>query len=148
MKKSIGKKVMGVLLFLEIVLILVCLLNMSALKYIRGYSNDIRTGITSLEEAGAAGDEAAIQSVQADVEQTLNHIVLRINGTYRFNIALIVIIFVLMGIVFTITNRTIVLPAKNADKQLHYGTRRIELTGLGLRVISKFLQQDFVGIAH
>ena len=145
MKKSIGKKVMGVLLFLEIVLILVCLLNMSALKYIRGYSNDIRTGITSLEEAGAAGDEAAIQSVQADVEQTLNHIALRINGTYSFNIALIVIIFVLMGIVFTITNRTIVLPAKNADKQLQEIVTDIENNHIDLTKRIEIRSQDEIG---
>lgn len=133
MRKSIGKKVITLLAFLGVMMLLVCYSNMSALNIIQELNQKIRQENADLQKALDAGDEASIEEIQEELSSNGNHITLRINGTYIFDVVLVVIILIGMIVILIVTVKTIAAPAKSANMQLReivddIAADRIDLT--------------------
>ena len=115
MKHSIGKKLLIILGFLGVMLILICFANISALNYIAGFNEAILKDVDTLwKESG----QSASQELMDDFTTNGNRIILRIDGTYKFNVALIVVIILLMAAILIIAKKTISNQAKSAGMQM------------------------------
>ena len=92
MKKSIGAKITAMLVYLGIILILTCVLNMSELSYIRGFNNDIQKTTTDIQQFVQNGEAENIAKVEDALGEAIRSITVRIEGTYTFDIILIIFI--------------------------------------------------------
>ena len=84
-KKSLNRKIVGMLIIMGLVSLLITYANVSALKLISQFNNDISTAFTNYEEAVKLSDEKAIEQAKADVDYLLHHSNTRIDGTYKFD---------------------------------------------------------------
>ena len=144
-KKSLNKKIVGMLIIMGLVSLLITYANVSALKLINQFNNDISTAFASYEQAVELGDEQAIEQAKADVEYFLYHSNTRIDGTYKFDYALIFVNAIIIIVLCMIVRRTIVRPAQHAKKDLDEIIEGIE-SGKGdltLRVFDK--TEDEIG---
>ena len=144
-KKSLNKKIVGMLTIMGLVSLLITYANVSALKLINQFNNDISTAFASYEQAAELGDEQAIEQAKADVEYFLYHSNTRIDGTYKFDYALIFVNAIIIIVLCMIVRRTIVRPAQHAKKDLDEIIEGIE-SGKGdltLRVFDK--TEDEIG---
>lgn len=110
MKQSIGKKLTWILCFLGIFMILICMANISALKYIQGYNNAILQDVKKME--------AADQETMDDFLFNSDRIQIRIEGTYKFDMMLVVAVIVVMAAIMLIAKKTIINAAKSAGRQM------------------------------
>ena len=78
MKKSIGAKITAMLVYLGIILILVCVLNMSALSYIRGFNNDIQKATTDIQQFVQNGEAENIAKAEDALGEAIRSITVRI----------------------------------------------------------------------
>jgi methyl-accepting chemotaxis protein len=118
MVKSIGKKVMIMIGVLGILLVGICVSNLSALSYIEGYNDEINENIKQYITAAKSSDNKVMEETEAELNAVLKHSSIRIEGTYKFDIILMVIIVIAMTIVIRVSKRTIVRPAKDAGVHL------------------------------
>ncbi len=126
MGKSIGKKVTAFISILGILMILACVLDVAALLKIGSYYSGISESVITLEEAGAASDTAAIAEIQENLTQLFDKTDIKIQGTYIFNMVL-VIVGIIAYIISLITVRlTITKPAKSASSHLNDIIEKIE----------------------
>ena len=65
-KKSLNRKIVGILIIMGLVSLLITYANVSALKLISQFNNDISTAFTNYEEAVKLSDEKAIEQSKAD----------------------------------------------------------------------------------
>ena len=138
-KKSLNRKIVGMLIIMGLVSLLITYANVSALKLISQFNNDISTAFTNYEEAVKLCDEKAIEQSKADVDYLLHHSNTRIDGTYTFDYALIFVNAIIIIVLCAIVRRTIVRPAQHAKKDLDEIIEGIE-SGKGdltLRVFDK-----------
>ena len=126
MKKSIGKKVLGLMLTLGVFLILICLLNLAALSNIEKYNSSIEQSFNKVTEAMASNDAAALEAAQNDYDKVVRESNVRISGTETFNIVLVVLVVLIMVSTIIVVKRTIADPAKNAEKHLSEIVGKIE----------------------
>ena len=118
MRKSIGKKVISMLGVLGVMLLLVVLMNMSALQIIKGLNEEIMQEVTDLKTAAEISDRAGMLEAEEVLSANGGHITLRIDGTIIFDVILIVVILVSMVCIIIVAIRNIAAPAKSADAQL------------------------------
>lgn len=118
MRKSIGKKVVLMLTILGVLVMMTCLMNSSALKYMAGFNNSIDQEVKNLKQAIDDGDQKAIDVSEEKIEYYLNHGTIRVDGTIIFDNILLVISIILIIIMGIFAIRNIVKPAKTAKKQL------------------------------
>lgn len=133
MRKSIGKKVILMLSALGVMLLLVVLMNMSALQIISNLNGEISNGITELKTAAEIRDSVGILQAEEGLNTNGKEIAMRITGTIIFDIVLVVVILISMAIIIVVAIRKIATPAKSADAQLKEIVRditadRIDLT--------------------
>ena len=119
MNKSIGKKVMIMVIILGVLLIGICVMNASALSIMKGHNEIIAEGIENYESAAQAGDAAGMSTAAEQIAQIMRTSTTRIDGTYVFNMILIVLVVVVMVIMIIVVNRTIGKPAKDASRHLN-----------------------------
>lgn len=117
MKKSIGRKVLSLMLLLGAFLVLNCLLNLSAFSYVGTYNTQLTEKFENYNEAIQSGDSEAIEAAQEDYTYIVDRISLRVSGTKTFNIVLIILILLLMAVTTIVVKRTIANPAKDAGRQ-------------------------------
>lgn len=144
MKNSIGKKIISLLLFLGVMLLLVCYTNMSALNIIKGYNNEIQQENEAFQAAVDSGDKASIEELKTELASDGNHITLRIDGTYTFDVILIVVILISMAIIIVVAIKTISAPAKSANNQLKEIVQDIESDNIDLTKRIKVRSKDEV----
>lgn len=118
MRKSIGKKVILMLGVLGVMLLLVVLMNMSALQVIRELNGAIEQGVSELKTAAEIRDSAGILQAEEALNTNGYEIAFRIQGTIIFDIVLVVVILISMAVIFLVAVRNIAAPAKSADAQL------------------------------
>ena len=126
MKKSIGKKVLGLMLTLGVFLILICLLNLAALSNIEKYNSSMEQSFNKVTEAMASNDAAALEAAQNDYDKVVRESNVRISGTETFNIVLVVLVVLIMVSTIIVVKRTIADHAKNAEKHLSEIVGKIE----------------------
>ena len=145
MKKSIGAKITAMLVYLGIILILACVLNMSALSYIRGFNNDIQKATTDIQQLVQNGEAENIVQAEEELGRAIRSITVRIEGTYTFDIILMIFILINIGLTLMVAYRSIIKPAKSADEQLRVIIRGIEENHIDLTKRIKIRSEDEIG---
>lgn len=145
MKKSIGAKITAMLVYLGIILILACVLNMSALSYIRGFNNDIQKATTDIQQLVQNGEAENIAQAEGELDNAIHRITLRIEGTYTFDIILMIFILINIGLTLLVARWSIIKPIKSADNQLRVIIRGIEENHIDLTKRIKIRSQDEIG---
>lgn len=103
---------------LGIMVILACILNSSALKYVAGFNESIDKEVDNLATAIESGNQEAVTAAEEKIEYYLQHGIIRVDGTIVFDyflLGLSVLLVILMG---SYANRNIVKPVKSAHSQL------------------------------
>ena len=118
MKNTIGKKVLLTLGTLGIILLLIILANVSALSIMNGFNQDLNNNIDAFVEAAHNNDTDTLNTLHEELSKTLSHSNARIEGTYIFDLALIVVAIMIMIIAILIALKTIVAPTKRANHHL------------------------------
>ena len=117
-KKTIARELMGVVLCLGIVTLLIVQSNSSALKKIAAFNDEIVAEKDAIIEASENGDVAGAKESGEQLAGTVRHTIIRINGTYYFNIILFVVVILLTVAVYFVINKKISKPAKSANASL------------------------------
>ena len=89
MRKSIGKKVIGMMAVIGGFLILICALNISALSIMENQNQTIAQRVEELETAAQSGDVELMNQAKEDIDYILGKSALKINGTYVFNVVVV-----------------------------------------------------------
>lgn len=126
MGKSIGRKVTLFISILGILMILICILDVAALLTISDYFAIISDNTNALIAAGEAGDATAIVSAQEALAEIFRKTLVKIDGTYIFNVILVAFGVVVYLISLLMIRFTISKPAKNASVYLNDIVEKIE----------------------
>lgn len=119
-KQSIATKMIVIMAVMGLITILMCLLNAAALTAIDGYLGDMGTNIGLI----AQGDSS--QEVTSAIDFALEKGILRVEGTFYFNIVLVVLEVVFTVAAVIMAMRMIVKPAKQASAELDEIVKGIE----------------------
>ncbi|MCM1145881.1 MAG: methyl-accepting chemotaxis protein [Blautia sp.] len=126
MNKSIGRKVMVMVLVLGAVMVLNCLLNVSALSVMEEQNQRIADTVTEYQTAMEKADTDGMAAAQEDIDYILGKSATKISGTYVFNAIIVGLMILLVIIMLLIVNRTISRPAKKASIHLNEIVNKIE----------------------
>lgn len=118
MSKTIGRKICGLVAVIGVVMILMVVLNIAALGVLKGYSAEVKDNVVTLEKAVQSGDAGEKAEIDAVFEEWVRKNTVRINGTLIFDVILLVLAGVNIGIVVLVVFRTIAGPAKKAGKHI------------------------------
>ena len=124
---------------------LACVLNMSALSYIRGFNNDIQKATTDIQQFVQNGEAENIAKAEDALGEAIRSITVRIEGTYTFDIILMIFILINIGLTLMVAYRSIIKPAKSADEQLRVIIRGIEENHIDLTKRIKIRSEDEIG---
>lgn len=115
MGKSIGKKVIAFITGVCILMIIMCALNLAAWSTVATYFDELSSAVSS------AGVE-----MNADVQEVFRKTNVKIDGTYTFNIILIVVGLVIYVLDILLLRMTISKPAKKTNDRLNEIVKGIE----------------------
>lgn len=118
MKKTIGKKVFMMIGILGILLIGVVLTNLSALSIINSFNKDLNASFEKYSAAADSMDEEKQQELSKELLSILTHSNKRIEGTYVFDIILMIFVIVAMIVIVFAAWKSIGGPAKKAERNL------------------------------
>lgn len=117
-QKSLNRKLTTMLLALGLLAILITVANVSALKIIGNYNSELTESIATYEEAIKSGDEGAVTDAKADVEYSIKHSNIKIEGTYIFDYILVFVDVIIIAILSIVIRKTVVIPAQKAKSDL------------------------------
>ena len=118
MKRSVSRKILLMLSVLGIMVILACVLNASALKFVAGYNASVETEVENLKAALEAGDQGAVTQAEQQIEYFLQHGIIRVDGTIIFDYILLGVSVLLVIAMGAYAGKNIVNPVKSAHTQL------------------------------
>ena len=81
MKNSIGKKVIGFVVLLGVLMIGICFCNLSALSIIQNYNREINTEVSQIEQKVKSGDSNGAEEIENNLNGIIKHSNTRISGT-------------------------------------------------------------------
>ena len=116
--KTIGRKICTLIGIVGFLMILIVLLNISALGIIKGYAEEVKGNISKYEQALHSGDSAAEAEIEEVFDEWIRKNNTRINGTLIFNLILLFFDCVIIAVTLIVTFKTIARPAKNAGKHI------------------------------
>ena len=119
MKRSVSRKILLMLSVLGIMVILACVLNASALKFVAGYNVSVETEVENLKAALEAGDQGAVTQAEQQIEYFLQHGIIRVDGTIIFDYILLGVSVLLVIVMGAYAGKNIVNPVKSAYTQLN-----------------------------
>lgn len=126
MGKTIGRKVLTMVGILGVLLLGIVLANVSALSIIKGLDGELESTIEQYTQAARQGDVGQMQEMEENLTSILNHNITRIEGTYTFDMVLVVaIIFTIIGTVLVVL-KTISGPARRANIHLNEIVHKIK----------------------
>lgn len=117
-KRSLGQKIATLLTIMGVLSILIAFLNANALKNIKGFNDQISVATGAYEKAFASGDEAQIDAAREELDYAVRHSNIRVDGTLAFDIFLVVLAIVVTIVLFLISKKSVVDPAKKAKQDL------------------------------
>lgn len=117
-QKSLSTKITIMLVILGLVSALITLANYSALDNIKALNDEMNNAFVQFEKAVYDGDQVAIDAARNEMEQATVHCNRRIEGTYLFNVIVLLLVIVVTVSCSLIIRKTIVLPAKKAKTDL------------------------------
>ena len=118
MKNSIGKKVMGLLIALVVLLLAICFSNMAALNTIQTLNVKIAKEAENMRQFADSGKRSAVIRESELLRENEEEISARIRGTIIFDFVLVFLIIVIMTVIIYVVRMMISGPAKNAGRQL------------------------------
>lgn len=119
MSKSIGRKVIVFTSILAILMILICILDGAALSTISKQNADISQNITNLQTAYETGVATQVTEIKETLEQQLRTTSVKIDGTYIYNIILIIFALIVYIASLIVIRITISKPAAKASTCLN-----------------------------
>ena len=117
-EKTLRKKIMEVLLNLGLILVGVCIMNMSALRVISDFNHTIESEFEQYHDAMLSGNQEEIERIEAEIEYTFEHSNTRIDGTYIFNIILIASFGGVLMYMASCFKRIIISPVQFVNNQI------------------------------
>ena len=119
MSKSIGKKVMLMVGVMGVVLLLAVYSNLAALGIIKEYNGAISEYFTEYENAVHSNEESQIAEIEKNFADVMNHNETKIHGTVVFDIILLIVGALFIGVVAFVVNKSLARPARNASDRLN-----------------------------
>lgn len=115
-KTSIGKRMIAILVVLGLITALMCVLNVMAYDVLDSYNQSLQEQITILQ----SGMEISGESAKAieEINYLMNRITIKIDGTYIFDVILVVVALIITAIAIFVSLRMIVFPTKKVSKKL------------------------------
>lgn len=126
MGKSIGRKVTLFISILGLLMILICVLNGAALLTMGSYHKVISADVDALSSASVTADENSLAETQEALQAILKKMNTKIDGTYIFNIILVVLGAVVYVVTLLFIRMTVSKPAKDAGDNLRDIVGKIE----------------------
>ena len=115
-KKSIARKLIFIMAIMGCITLIMCILNVAALSTIDSYNKTLSSCVAEYEEAVEGGQIDTELTEQ--IEYIFNKSEVKIEGTYIFNIVLVILAIASTIITMLIAVRMIVKPAKKASVEL------------------------------
>ena len=115
---GLGGKVLALVLILGALLLLICVLNLSALSVLNEQAQTMAKDITAYDEAMAGGNQAEIEDAKGELFAVLKKMTVKATGTYMFEIGLMIYSVIVMVIMIVVANKNIVKPVKKASTSL------------------------------
>lgn len=113
-KSSVARKMAGIIIVLGIITALMCYLNLMAYDVLEGYSHNLQETVAALQ--GADGETAAQLTNEADY--IMERIDIKIEGTYIFDIVLLVLAVIVTVVAIISAMQMIVKPTKKVSGTL------------------------------
>ena len=121
-KSSVAKKIIFILAGLGFITGLMCFLNLLSYQVLRGYSETIRKNVTAMT---SATDEEVV-TLTDETQNVLQSMDIKIDGTYIFNLVLIVLAIVVTAVAIIISMRMIGNPTRIVSNTLDNIVNSIE----------------------
>ena len=115
-EKSISKKINEILIILGTIILLMCVLNVSALYDIANFNTTIGENIRDLVAAYESNNVETILQVQDQIAYTMTHCHTKINGTLIFDVLLVIISTVIIVLTGIALNKIIAKPIQTVNK--------------------------------
>jgi len=142
-KSSVTRKMVAILVGLGVITVLMCVSNLSALSIMSGYRQSLSETVSAYESANSGNEDVA--EFGEEVDYLLERIMLRIDGTYVFDIALVVLSLVITAIAIIVSIRWIGVPTKKVSKTLEKIVGDIENNEADLTVTVDVKSNDEIG---
>lgn len=123
-KTSIGRRMIAILASLGIITTLMCVLNVMAYSVLDGYNKSLQEQITALE-AQVEETESKTQ-ITEQIDYLSERIDIKIEGTYIFDIILVIMALTITAIAILLSLKWIVFPTKRVSKKLEALTDSIK----------------------
>ena len=117
-KKSLGRKLIGMLVLLGIFTVLITVLNLEALREISRRNSVITEHFSQYEEAVKNNDTETLETAKTEVANVIDKSNIKVDGTVTFDIVLVVVDVLVIVLLSLVVNKSIVHPAKLAKKDL------------------------------
>ncbi len=121
---SIAKKMIGILVTLGVINLLMCVLNLAAYQVLRDFNVQLVADITELEKYASGNAEAS--DLLNHLHWVMERIDIKIDGTYIFDIILVVIALVVTVVAIRLSWKMIVSPTKKLSGALRNIVKSIE----------------------
>lgn len=142
-KSSVTGKMVIILTVLGVITILMCVSNLSALSIMNGYRESLSEKVRVYEETNAGMDGVA--EFGEEVDYLLERIMLRIDGTYVFDIALVIVALVVTLVAILVSVRWIGIPTRKVSNALEKMVADIENGEADLTVKVDIKSNDEIG---
>lgn len=123
-RSSVAKKIMGILLVSGAITALMCVLNLMAYQVLREYNAALTEQILALEEHTDGSTE--VTGIVSQVDYLMERIDIKIDGTYVFDIFLVVLALLVTVIAIVMSFRMIVVPTKKVSNTVREIVHSIE----------------------
>lgn len=127
MKKiSIKIKICVVMCLIGIIMVLFCWSNVSALKLIVKYTDDIGTTYDATVEAFEMRAQDTVEDEKETMRSLMSQTKVRVSGTLAFDVVLLVLSVLMITLTILIFNKSIVNAAIGANRQLEDISKKLE----------------------
>lgn len=117
-RQNISRKIIEVLGILGLIIVIMCALNISAINVIGNFNKTLGQNLRDYKVAYESNDVQDILRVEEEIAYTMEHSNIRINGTFVFNIALLVISVILIIVMCNTLNKIIAMPIQVVNDKI------------------------------
>ena len=141
-KSSVAGKLTAILVVLGLITALMCYANLAAYDVLGGYNEDLTKSVVALNELNPSAEAA--EQVE-HIEWLMERIVIKIDGTYIFNIILVVAAVLVTVIAIVLAMRMVGTPTKKVSRALGEIVESIQNNEGDLTVRINIKSRDEIG---
>ena len=142
-RSSIARKMSVMLIILGIITWAMCFLNLMAFEVMRDFSTSLHSAVLQYEEQAGGTEEYA--ELVAEIEYLFEHMDIKIDGTYSFDLILGGVAIVVTVIAIIVAMRLIVKPTKHVSSKLEEVIESIKRNEGDLTIRATVKSRDEVG---